>query len=77
MAVSLTMPGRFAVSARNGGIKIVVNYETTWYPNTHHAPYYPLVQPAVTPSVNSVGKLSSTTGMRVRHPPCSKCSGIG
>jgi len=37
MAVDIGDAQALAASARKGGIKVVVNYETSWYPSTHHA----------------------------------------
>jgi predicted dehydrogenase len=37
MAVSLADAQAMAAAARKGGIQVVVNYETTWYPSTQSA----------------------------------------
>jgi predicted dehydrogenase len=37
LAVSLADARAIAVAARNGGIQVIVNYETTWYPGNQNA----------------------------------------
>jgi predicted dehydrogenase len=37
MAVSLVDAQAMAAAAKKGGIKVIVNYETTWYPSTQSA----------------------------------------
>jgi predicted dehydrogenase len=68
MAVNTGDAQAMAAAARKGGIKVVVNYETSWYPGTHRA--YELVHQQR--AIGELRKLVIHDGHSGPAPICSK-----